>query len=187
MIQELNQSYLEEQILNQLNVVFEGQIFPAWIRRQTVVHLKIGNPPYLFIYHSARTLTSGWSIVSTAPAPRVRLSRGSEIVIAPKPRHSNNTGTRSNAISSENIIFTKLAGSETTVFSPAKTATRKVKPKRLRVQPSSFIDDVYDEGERSHSSDEEESYQGHLKFEPHIALLHPHDIKAFGYNHQQFC
>ena len=40
--QERNQSYLEEQILNQVNVVFEGQIFPAWISRQTVVHLKIG-------------------------------------------------------------------------------------------------------------------------------------------------
>jgi hypothetical protein len=63
--QELHSEYLEEQILNQISVVFEGQIFPLWIRRQTMVHLKI---------------------VSTAPSKVVRLVRDAELVIAPKPR-----------------------------------------------------------------------------------------------------
>lgn len=39
----MHQEYLEEQLLNQICVLFEGEIFPFWIRRQTLVHLKIGS------------------------------------------------------------------------------------------------------------------------------------------------
>ncbi|KAL6065431.1 Peroxisome biosynthesis protein pex1 [Balamuthia mandrillaris] len=76
-IVELNQGYLEEQILNQINVVYEGQVFPLWIRQQTLVHFRI---------------------VSTAPGPFVRLVRDAEVVIAPKLRPSHQTNGTSETV-----------------------------------------------------------------------------------------
>lgn len=40
--QELNASCLEEQLLNQICIVFEGEVFPFWIGNQVVVKLKLG-------------------------------------------------------------------------------------------------------------------------------------------------
>ncbi len=62
--QELHSEYLEEQILNQVCVVFEGEVFPLWIRRHTLVHMRI---------------------VSTSPGKVVRLVNDCEARLAPIP------------------------------------------------------------------------------------------------------
>ncbi|EFA82983.1 peroxisomal biogenesis factor 1 [Heterostelium album PN500] len=65
-ILELHQEYLEQQILNQVNVMTRGQIVPIWIHHSTIIKLKI---------------------VDTAPSEIVRLTNQVEIAVAPKPRN----------------------------------------------------------------------------------------------------
>lgn len=40
-ILELNQSYIEEQFINQVNILFENAVIPMWIHQQTVINLRI--------------------------------------------------------------------------------------------------------------------------------------------------
>eukprot|EP01133_Synstelium_polycarpum_P015193 gene15193-17979_t len=67
---ELHADYLEEQLLNQVNVLTIGQTIPIWVHNTTIIRLKI---------------------VETTPDATVRLSKGAEIIIAPKPRHVPST------------------------------------------------------------------------------------------------
>ncbi|KAF2074614.1 hypothetical protein CYY_004084 [Polysphondylium violaceum] len=65
-ILEVNSSYLEEQLLNQVNILFVGQIVPIWIHHKTMIQLRV---------------------LETQPADVVKLSPNSEIIVAPKPRN----------------------------------------------------------------------------------------------------
>ena len=62
---ELNAAFLEEQLMTQVGVLFEGQQFPVWIESGSVLLLKA---------------------VSTKPSKLVRLGPGAELVVAPKKR-----------------------------------------------------------------------------------------------------
>eukprot|EP00026_Physarum_polycephalum_P000498 Phypoly_transcript_00499.p1 GENE.Phypoly_transcript_00499~~Phypoly_transcript_00499.p1 ORF type:complete len:1191 (-),score=146.73 Phypoly_transcript_00499:406-3978(-) len=71
-ILELNQQYLEEQFINQVNVLFEKEVIPLWVHQQTIINLRIVKiePP----------------IPPGSKTPCVRLSNQTEVVVAPKPR-----------------------------------------------------------------------------------------------------
>ncbi|KAL2919052.1 Peroxisome biosynthesis protein pex1 [Polyrhizophydium stewartii] len=74
-ILELHAGYLEEQMLNQLRIVFPGQTFTVWIYNQTCITLKI--------------------VDTTPPGQKcMRLSESAEIIVAPKPREDPNRATR---------------------------------------------------------------------------------------------
>ncbi|EAL62534.1 peroxisomal biogenesis factor 1 [Dictyostelium discoideum AX4] len=73
-IMEVHQQYLEEQLLNQVNILYSGQIVPIWIHHKTIIKLKV---------------------TETLPTPVVKLSSNSEIIVAPKPRNLPTTTTSS--------------------------------------------------------------------------------------------
>jgi SpoVK/Ycf46/Vps4 family AAA+-type ATPase len=62
---ELQAKYIEDNMLNQIAVVTEGQKLPLWIGKHTFIHIKIGE---------------------TSPAKTVRLVPDCEVVVIPKPR-----------------------------------------------------------------------------------------------------
>eukprot|EP00899_Mesostigma_viride_P012537 jgi/Mesvir1/21284/Mv21678-RA.2 len=64
---ELNKDYVEEQLLNQVGVLEQGQRFPFWVRRKTLLHLRA---------------------VAMEPATLVKLVRGAELFVAPVSRVS---------------------------------------------------------------------------------------------------
>ncbi|KAI8823778.1 P-loop containing nucleoside triphosphate hydrolase protein [Fimicolochytrium jonesii] len=65
-ILELHAGYLEEQFLNQVRVVWDGQIIPVWVQGGTVIRLRI---------------------VDTEPtATCVKLDTDAEVIVAPKQR-----------------------------------------------------------------------------------------------------
>eukprot|EP01087_Luapelamoeba_hula_P020477 TRINITY_DN6992_c0_g1_i1.p1 TRINITY_DN6992_c0_g1~~TRINITY_DN6992_c0_g1_i1.p1 ORF type:complete len:504 (+),score=73.29 TRINITY_DN6992_c0_g1_i1:40-1551(+) len=106
-IVELHQEYLEGEILNQINVACEGQMFPLWIRRQMVIHFQI---------------------VSSLPASCVRLVRDTEVVIAPKPRAKRKPqGDKEEA---STTVFTPAPVNHTHRGS-------QLAPRRLRIQDMS--------------------------------------------------
>jgi hypothetical protein len=79
--QELNAEYLQDQILNQISIIFEGEVVPFWIRNQGHVKLKIGNRmnDLLFVV----------SIESKEKTDCYRLIPNTEIIVAPKSRGNN--------------------------------------------------------------------------------------------------
>ena len=40
-ILELNQQYLEEQFINQVNTLFEQEVIPLWVNQQMIINLRI--------------------------------------------------------------------------------------------------------------------------------------------------
>ncbi|KAJ3293122.1 Peroxisome biosynthesis protein pex1 [Borealophlyctis nickersoniae] len=67
-ILELHAGYLEEQLLNQVRVVYKDQIFTVWVHQQTIIRLLV---------------------VETNPAGKcVKLGVDAEVIVAPKQRRS---------------------------------------------------------------------------------------------------
>ncbi|KAN0024051.1 hypothetical protein ACTFIV_008444 [Dictyostelium citrinum] len=81
-IMEVHQQYLEEQLLNQVNILYSGQIVPIWIHHKTIIKLKV---------------------TETLPTPVVKLSSNSEIIVAPKPRNLPTTTSQTQQISKETL------------------------------------------------------------------------------------
>lgn len=82
---ELNADYLEEQILNQVGVLHEGQRFPVWVQGQTIL-----------ILHA----------VATAPRKLVQLVHGAELVVTPMTRRQKkvaNSGKLESNVSIEDV------------------------------------------------------------------------------------
>lgn len=75
-IMELHHQYLEEQLLNQVKILYEGQKIAIWVHGQAVVHLRV---------------------TQTSPQKCVRLEQQSEVVVAAKPRPAANPNAPSKA------------------------------------------------------------------------------------------
>eukprot|EP00850_Spirogloea_muscicola_P020075 SM000206S06284 [mRNA] locus=s206:224727:231723:- [translate_table: standard] len=69
---EANRAFLEDHLLAQVGVVWEGQRLPVWVQHQACLQLRV---------------------LATTPAPLVRLTSGAQLIVAPKERSRNPAGT----------------------------------------------------------------------------------------------
>ncbi|EGG20774.1 peroxisomal biogenesis factor 1 [Cavenderia fasciculata] len=92
-ILEVHAEYLEEQLLNQINVVSSGQIIPIWIHQKIVIHLRVIDV----------TPKSSSSSSSNQPSA-VKLSNDSEIIVAPKPRNIPSSSSSSSSRSYNSLL-----------------------------------------------------------------------------------
>jgi peroxin-1 len=76
-ILELHSEYLEQQILNQICIVFNEEVFPLWINNQSVIKLKI------------RTILPKVSDSDCC----FQLVQDSRIIVQPKVRNQSKKGT----------------------------------------------------------------------------------------------
>ncbi|XP_038050975.1 peroxisome biogenesis factor 1-like isoform X2 [Patiria miniata] len=67
-ILELNTGYVESNLLNQVRIVWTGQILPVWIEKKICIFIKIG--------------------ATDPPASCVQLEPNTELIVAPKSRHN---------------------------------------------------------------------------------------------------
>eukprot|EP00850_Spirogloea_muscicola_P022761 SM000310S11952 [mRNA] locus=s310:94517:99949:- [translate_table: standard] len=71
---EANRAFLEDHLLSQVGVVWEGQRLPVWVQHQACLQLRV---------------------LATTPAPLVRLTSGAQLIVAPKERSRIPAGTAS--------------------------------------------------------------------------------------------
>lgn len=98
---ELNPGHLEDSILLQVGVLAQGQRFPVWVHGQSCVRLRV---------------------LSSSPAPVVRLGPGTELIISPKERGATTTGAGGQQVSSEG------GAGGTAMWSPEAVATGRAGP-----------------------------------------------------------
>ncbi|CAM9901595.1 unnamed protein product, partial [Discosporangium mesarthrocarpum] len=74
-ILESNAEHLEGELLNQVSVVYPGQIIPIWVHRSSLISLKV-----------TTTFAPGFGAGPGASPLCVRLTANTEVSVSPKPR-----------------------------------------------------------------------------------------------------
>jgi hypothetical protein len=79
---------MEEQMLNQVRVVAKDQAITVWVHQKTAIRLRTGKKYNKFV-PSTEVNSLPFNVVNTTPEyPCVRLDSNSEVIVAPKDRHS---------------------------------------------------------------------------------------------------